>query len=63
MKHHTVIVTIIVLLLSACAGTLNTKEKPLRYETTLHGEHVQSGALCSQSGVCRSPDIYAHLSL
>ena len=60
MKHHTVIVTIIVLLLSACAGTLNTKEKPLRYETTLHGEHVQL-ARCVVGRVSADPRTFMRI--
>ncbi len=32
---------LLIVLLSACAGLINTKEKPLLHETTLQGEHIQ----------------------
>lgn len=41
MKHSTIIATLLVLLLSACAGTINTKEKPVLHDTILQGEHTQ----------------------
>jgi len=41
MKRGITMITLFVLLLSACAGTINSKEKPLLHETTVHGEHGQ----------------------
>jgi len=54
MKHSAIIISIIILLVSACAGSINSKEKPLLHETTLHGEHTQM-ARCFVNRVSADP--------
>ncbi|GJL75992.1 hypothetical protein [Nitrosomonas sp.] len=39
MKNRLIIVTILTASLAACAG-INSKDKPLRYEETINGNHI-----------------------
>ncbi|MBX3630407.1 MAG: hypothetical protein KF908_10975 [Nitrosomonas sp.] len=41
MTHKAIIAALCALLVSACAGMINSKEKPVLQETTLPGEHSQ----------------------